>query len=306
MIRQMTDQDIAVISQAFSDQGWHKSQDLYKQYLKEMKEGKRLVLVAELDGHFAGYVTIDFESDYPYFKSHHIPEICDLNVLIKYRRKGIGYELMMAAEDYVKSKYDSIGLRVGLLSDYGAAQRLYIKLGYNFDGLGISKEDKYFVYFDETVVDDDLVLGMTKSLTYILSNARLEDLEDWMRMVSAIQSDFPGFAYDPYKNIVRKNIQRGTALCVRLNHRIVGVMLYSPNSKHLSFVGVDPMYRKQGIASMMMDELLMRLDDIQVITYRSRDKRGQAARKLYKKYGFVESELVEVYGYPQQKMILKR
>lgn len=65
--------------------------------------------------------------------------------------------------------------------------------------------------------------------------------------------------------------------------------------------------RRCGIASMLMDEALRNLDktkEISVSTFRADDEKGLAPRALYEKYGFVEDELVEEMGYPNQKYIL--
>ena len=72
-------------------------------------------------------------------------------------------------------------------------------------------------------------------------------------------------------------------------------------------LGVSPDYRRQGVASMLMDEALRNLDrtkDISVSTFRADDVKGIAPRALYEKYGFVEDELIEAFGYPNQKYIL--
>jgi hypothetical protein len=43
--------------------------------------------------------------------------------------------------------------------------------------------------------------------------------------------------------------------------------------------------------------------DIYVTTYRDGDAKGEAARLLYKKIGFVEDEFVVEFGYPCQKFV---
>lgn len=40
------------------------------------------------------------------------------------------------------------------------------------------------------------------------------------------------------------------------------------------------------------------------ITFRENDVKGIAPRKLYKKFGFEEDELVEEFGYPNQRFVL--
>ena len=72
-------------------------------------------------------------------------------------------------------------------------------------------------------------------------------------------------------------------------------------------LAVDPVYRKRGIASLLLREAIDKLDrdkDITVSTFRENDVKGIAPRKLYKKFGFEEGELIEEFGYPNQRFVL--
>jgi hypothetical protein len=73
IIRQMQEEDSIPISRAFAEQGWNKPVSQYIDYFWECQSGKRLVLIAEWDGEFAGYVTIVWESHYPPFREAGIP-----------------------------------------------------------------------------------------------------------------------------------------------------------------------------------------------------------------------------------------
>lgn len=163
-IRTLTERDCVTISQAFSEQGWQKPIAQYRRYLQESIAGTRTVLVAERAGHFAGYITIVWVSDYPPFRSEHIPEIVDFNVLIRYRRQGIGSLLMDAAEQLIAQRSAIAGIGVGVTADYGAAHILYIKRGYLPDGRGIVQSGRQLAYGDHAVVNDDLELLFTKRL----------------------------------------------------------------------------------------------------------------------------------------------
>lgn len=88
---------------------------------------------------------------------------------------------------------------------------------------------------------------------------------------------------------------------------IVGVLLYSRKHNMICCLAVDSDYRKQGIESALLEKAIDKLDrrqDITVSTFRENDVKGTAARKLYKKYGFIEDELIEEFGYPNQKFVL--
>ncbi|MBB6734346.1 GNAT family N-acetyltransferase [Cohnella zeiphila] len=169
-IRLMNEGDPAIISEAFRNQGWKKPVDQFLKYLEEQENRQRVTLVAKVKGDFAGYVNVVWESDYPYFKERHIPEIQDFNVLVKYRRRGIGTMLMDQSEEIISERSEFSGLGVGLFRDYGAAQLLYVNRGYVPDGNGIYKNGEYLQYGQQVLVDDDLNLFFVKKLSKEVSN----------------------------------------------------------------------------------------------------------------------------------------
>lgn len=170
-IRLLEPADIAPIAAAFAALGWDKPAAQYEKYLSEQEAGERDVLVAFsgvqnlqiLD--FAGYVTICWQSHYPPFREQNIPEIVDFNVLPKFRCRGIGAALMDEAEKRIAARSAIVGLGVGMTADYGSAQRMYAKRGYIPDGRGLHAHGQPVQYGQSVLVDDDLVLYLTKTLT---------------------------------------------------------------------------------------------------------------------------------------------
>jgi GNAT superfamily N-acetyltransferase len=163
-IRVMQEADCALISQGFADQGWDKPISQYLRYLRESKEGLRVVLLAEYDGQFAGYLTIVWESTYPPFRTEGIPEIVDFNVLQKYRRLGVGRMLMDEAERRMAERSPIAGIGVGVTADYGAAQVLYVKRGYVPDGRGLFQNGQHVRPGEQVRADDSLVLYFARQL----------------------------------------------------------------------------------------------------------------------------------------------
>jgi hypothetical protein len=72
---------------------------------------------------------------------------------------------MNEAEHLISGRSPIAGVGVGLHSDYGAAQRLYVLRGYVPDARGITSHGKRVGYGDVASVDDDLILWLMKNLS---------------------------------------------------------------------------------------------------------------------------------------------
>jgi len=139
--------------------------------------------------------------------------------------------------------------------------------------------------------------------------AAVDDIPEWMKLVDIVKNNFPGLEKESYLETLRKNIERETALCYKVNGSIVGILIFSQKKNCLSCMAVHPHYRRLGIASKLVDKMLALLPpdkDITVTTFRNDDEKGIAPRRLYKKFGFEEAELLTEFDYPVQKFILHR
>ena len=164
LIRSLEQRDIQKIAEAFQELGWDKPASQYERYLKEQALKFRDVYVAFIDEDFAGYLTICWTSSYGPFREEDIPEIVDFNVLPKYRRQGIGMQLMDKAEIEIAKVSPIAGIGVGMDPDYGPAQRLYVKRGYVPDGRGLYYRGHYPTYGEKITMNDELALYLTKKL----------------------------------------------------------------------------------------------------------------------------------------------
>lgn len=138
------------------------------------------------------------------------------------------------------------------------------------------------------------------------------DIEPWIKLVRGIRDNFPGLetaeGLDEYRSTVLEFMKENRALCVKDGADIVGVLLYSVTHNMICCLAVSPAHRRKGIASALMNEALERLDrsrDITLTTFRDDDPRGKAPRELYKKFGFVEGELIVEFGCPSQVFVLR-
>jgi GNAT superfamily N-acetyltransferase len=161
-VRALHDSDPATIAAAFRHIGWKKTEAQYRRYLEEQAAGRRVCRVALVDGRFAGYVTLNLQPTYPPFAEAGIPEIQDLNVLPEFQRQGIATRLLDEVEALAGERSSTVGIGVGLHPGYNAAQRLYGKRGYIPDGRGITHHDRFLQEGAQIVLDDELVLHLTK------------------------------------------------------------------------------------------------------------------------------------------------
>ena len=97
-------------------------------------------------------------------KDQGLPSVVDLIVFPAYRRKGVATALMDAAEQEARLINSKIYLDVCLNSDYGPAQRFYIKRGYVPDGAGVYYEAEILGVNAPCKNDDELSLCLVKEL----------------------------------------------------------------------------------------------------------------------------------------------
>jgi len=160
----MQESDIKELSRGFISQGWPSREEILTRYFKEQESGEREVLVAEVEGAVAGYITIlSCAKQGPFAEIY--PELSDFNVFEPFQNQGIGNLLLEEAEKRVRLISDKVTLGVGLHSGYGPAQRLYIKRGYIPDGTGVWYQNHQPAM--NAVCEDigELVLYLSKNLS---------------------------------------------------------------------------------------------------------------------------------------------
>ena len=164
-IRDLEPADVQVFVDGERAQGWQgASPEKLETRLQNRADGECVVLAADYNGEQAGYVSLYWNPKNGAFANQNIPEIVDFNVLVKFRRNGIGSKLMDVCEELAAQKCDQVCLGVGLYTDYGTAQRMYVKRGYIPDGSGVWYQDKICGPYEDCRNDDDLVLYLSKSL----------------------------------------------------------------------------------------------------------------------------------------------
>ena len=138
------------------------------------------------------------------------------------------------------------------------------------------------------------------------------DIESWMELVQSVSWNFPGLeteaAIEDHRKTVLRFMSENRALCVKDAEKVVGVLLLSKKHNMICCLAVAPEYRRNGIASALLEKALAELDssrDITVTTFRDNDEKGIAPRALYKRFGFAEEKLMIENDYPVQRFVLR-
>ena len=137
----------------------------YERCFAEQDQGKRDILLAFYKGRLAGYAFLNMNPRYQPFRRLNIPEIQDLYVSPDVRRQGMGEALVNECERRAREAgHTQIGIAVGLHAGFGAAQRIYVRLGYVPDGAGIMHDREAVRVGEMRTIDDDLTLMMIKDI----------------------------------------------------------------------------------------------------------------------------------------------
>lgn len=167
IIRMMEKNDIDALVNQFCFP-WSTKQattEKWVRYWREHQEKIRTVYLLENKKQLIGYASLLHISEYPNFKSAEIPEINDVWIAEGWRNQGFGKMLIRYLEDSAhKMNYKHIGIGVGLYADYGAAQKLYVHLGYSPDGCGVTYKYQPTIPGESYPLDDELILWFKKYL----------------------------------------------------------------------------------------------------------------------------------------------
>lgn len=137
------------------------------------------------------------------------------------------------------------------------------------------------------------------------------DIDGWMNLVRKVKDSFPGLetkeALDGHRDTVFDLIYKESAICARIEDKIIGALLFSKDKNMLCFLAVDPIYRRQHIAEKMFRFILPHLSagkPITVTTYRDGVPEGVAARAFYQKLGFVPGQMTVEFGSKVQEFVM--
>lgn len=165
LIRPYTLHDVDALWHMLDAFGFSNDRNYYERCIERHVNKELTIIVAFENSRAIGFCLLNWQPKYAYFKLHGFPEIQDLNVLSAHRNKGVGAALIRFCEEMAREKgCTDMGIGVGLDSSFGAAQRLYVKMGYIPDGQGVTYDRKQVAKGEFRPIDENLSIMMTKSL----------------------------------------------------------------------------------------------------------------------------------------------
>lgn len=127
-----------------------------------------VVTVADAVNSVTGWAFVDPASCHPSLHKANAAELLDVYVLPSARGKGLGASLIAQAEHITQSQFNlaALGLCVAMFPSFGAAHRLYARLGYAPDGCGLwsAKTQKPLLIQASLTLDETVVMCWLKAL----------------------------------------------------------------------------------------------------------------------------------------------
>ena len=164
VIEPLTPARVDWLHQQFAAGFYAKSTGYFSACLAAQLRDELVLLLARDDEDLLGYLKVVWQPAYGPFRAQGIPEVQDLNVVTRSRRQGVASRLMDRAEQLIATRSPIAGIGVGLHPGYGPAQRMYVLRGYVPDALPLTYHDAPVGEYQAVVLDDDLVLHLTKRL----------------------------------------------------------------------------------------------------------------------------------------------
>jgi len=164
-IRYANKHDISALYNVAEKMNAANETNYFEKCFNEVEDSKRIIVVVESksNNNILGYGQLIWSPIYAPFRKFSIPEIQDLSVIPEVRNIGIGSAIIdFLEEEAQKRSYLEIGIGVGVISRFGAAQRLYVRKGYIPDGMGVCYDDEPVDLYTMKPIDELLSIKLTK------------------------------------------------------------------------------------------------------------------------------------------------
>lgn len=131
--------------------------------------------------------------------------------------------------------------------------------------------------------------------------AKAEDVPAWLNLAKEVEFLFGPMSDDPgFRNALHKNIDRGTAFCIReakgpAGVPLLGGLLFSPKPPiyAIGWLAVTQSCRRNGVGRRLMEYAIGLVEspaEIVVTTFGEDNPEGRPARRFYEQFGFRAAE----------------
>ncbi|SDX46207.1 GNAT family N-acetyltransferase [Paenibacillus sp. PDC88] len=203
-------------------------------------------------------------------------------------------------------------LDIAILAGYDSQQAFttIFKAMYKKTPLQFREDEQYYALQLRFRFDDEYFREESKKEAEFGKKIRFaseKDVDAWMNLVRLVIDGYPYLYEEEHMKVLRKCIAEGRAFIMTEGDTVIGNMMISYARESIDFLGVHPLYRKQGIAKLFMEVVIsewLKINIISITTFREGDKADTGYRKALKELGFAEAELLTEFGYPTQRMVL--
>jgi GNAT superfamily N-acetyltransferase len=137
---------------------------------------------------------------------------------------------------------------------------------------------------------------------WTICRAQQEDIAAWLELAAEVEPLFGPLVDDPgFLRALRRNVDRGTAFCVRQaggppSSPLLGALLFSPKPPvyAIGWLAVTRPYRRCGIGRRLIEHafgLAERPAEFVVTTFGADHPEGRPARSFYERMGFHPAEM---------------
>jgi len=203
-------------------------------------------------------------------------------------------------------------LEIALQSGYESQQAfaMIFKAMYKFPPGRFRKNRTFYplqMRFEIKVPVHDMHSSPKRSVYRLIRPARKEDTTAWMHLVRLVVDGFPCLNEAEHAATLQNYIARQHAFIMKEKDRAIGIMMLSPASGNIDFLGIHPFYRQGAIMQTHLAKAMSVMTvhpAISTTTYRRGDRADTGHRRTLTAFGFTGGEYLVEFGYPTQKMFL--
>jgi AraC-like DNA-binding protein/ribosomal protein S18 acetylase RimI-like enzyme len=267
-----------------------------------------IAAIAYIEDHLTEKIDLDIVADAVHYSKYHLHRIFTERVGLTIHDYMQRRKLTEAAKLLVFSAKTI--MEIALLAGYASQQAFtgIFKAMYKQSPLQFRRNEVFYPLQLEYKFNNHPALNPKRQEgARELRFATEADLSLWMDLVRLVIDGFPNLIEAEHRAALRRSIANRSALIMTEGDLAIGIMMISYATGSIDFLGVHPLYRKQGITRALLDKALSELlehQNISITTFRAGDKADTGYRKVLKELGFAEGELLTEFGYPTQKMIM--